>query len=719
MTVSSRPAEGETIPRTEWLVIELAAPPDEAALAWVHVDCGDGTPEYDTDLAGATTIVLNPRGELPAGASCEASWESEDGSQGVSFLTAGRGEPAVVAYDRDDLSVLTPFPDDVFLIEDANTTTGQSVNVPSPDRPGDVQLILGNIASAVKGIDGFSPSAPVVVSLPVALDVASLPQSLEQSLSPLSTVALINVTEGSATRGERVPIHLLPRSESNADGTIDHTLIVMPGPLLTYQSQYALVITRRALVDPTRPLEASPSLGRVMSGAPTTPAEEGVGEVLGPVLGALESHVVPPIRRDDIALVHRFSIRSDMGIPDDMLSIRAQLQAIPPSFTVRAVDAHPNENIAAVVTGIWEAPQFRDGDYIARDDSGAPRLTETSELDFVLVLPSAALEGPVPIVMYQHGTPGSAEAEVLSSAGSGGLAGAGYAVVGFTDIVNREIIKSGPGDALGQYIFTSIASNARIPELNTTLNTAEQLAFLRVIAAMGELDVLPIGAPDGEVEIEPSQLLYFGISQGSDRGVALLPYAPEIRAAALVVAAGREGAVLVHQSSDSLYEGAVALLPNLRRTELYVGVALYQMGLDDSDPISHARFLYDGRIDLGANGTRASVLMTEGLNDSMIPPYATQAAAREMGLPHLEPWATFVPYLERSHGSISGNINETTTGAFAQFVPAGIEGMVPTEGCDTQFEGHFCAQTAPGAVAQRMTFFASALTGVPVIEPAL
>ena len=44
----------------------------------------------------------------------------------------------------------------------------------------------------------------------------------------------------------------------------------------------------------------------------------------------------------------------------------------------------------------------------------------------------------VPVTMYQHGSPGSAEREVPGEARDY-LAQAGFAVIGFTDPLNREI----------------------------------------------------------------------------------------------------------------------------------------------------------------------------------------------------------------------------------------------------------------------------------------
>lgn len=456
---------------------------------------------------------------------------------------------------------------------------------------------------------------------------------------------------------------------------------------------------------------------RAMHDTPSTDAEALVAALLDPVMHTLAHDASPPLRRDDIASVQRISIRSDVGLADDLISVRQQLGGHAPRFTVRSVEPSEDPDVAAIVTGTWRAPQFRDGDYFARNGEGRPMFTGYAELPFVLTLPAAATAGPVPITMYQHGTPGSAEAEVPHE-GRSGIGTEGFAVIGYTDIPNREVIRDGPADVLGTYLFEALILGGRVPEMNLTLNTAEQLAFLRVIEAMETLDVLPIGAPDGVPEIDASSLTYLGISQGSERGVNLLPYAPEIRAAALAVDGGRMSSLLVHAGTEALYLGATEQLPNVRHGELYVGLSLFQMGGDHADPVMHARYLYGGALDLGWGGARASVLMTEGLGDSLIPPYSTQAAAAEMGLPHLAPRALDVPYLEPVDEAVSGNIAPAITGAFAQFVPKGVEGVPETMGCEFEFEGHYCPQTAPSALAQRTAFFLSALEGTPTITPA-
>ena len=144
-----------------------------------------------------------------------------------------------------------------------------------------------------------------------------------------------------------------------------------------------------------------------------------------------------------------------------------------------------------------------------------------------------------------------AEAEVPSSARRG-LGAAGFAVAGFTDIVNRELAQSAD-DVLAYVsaVIQDIFIARRVPDLIALLDTADQLSFIRLLQSLDDLDVLPIDAPDGRPDLDPAApLAYLGISYGSFRGVGLLPFAPEIKAAALVVGGGRFSCTIVEQESD-------------------------------------------------------------------------------------------------------------------------------------------------------------------------
>jgi hypothetical protein len=374
-------------------------------------------------------------------------------------------------------------------------------------------------------------------------------------------------------------------------------------------------------------------------------------------------------------------------------------------------------SVAAIVTGLWEAPDWRDGEFLARDASGDPVVTRTRFIPFTLALPAAAHDRSVPVTMYQHGSPGSAEREVPGEARDY-LAQAGFAVIGFTDPLNREIGQ----DAFLQtaIVVATLVIEQAIPDFWTETQ-GEQLAFLRLIDALGALDVLPVGAPDGRPDLDvAAPRTYVGISQGSIHGQAFVTYAPEVRAAALVVGGSRLTETLIHQDTTGITPLLPALLtvfPNLRPSDVWAGLSLFQLAFDPQDSHNHAAFLYRDPVEVAGTTRKASVLVVEGVSDPQVPNNSTRSLAWLLGpIPHLEPVQQAVPYLTPATGPIRANVDDVTTSAFFQYVPAGVPGILPTPGCVSQTNGHFCAQSAAESELQRTVFFQSALTdAAPVI----
>jgi len=376
---------------------------------------------------------------------------------------------------------------------------------------------------------------------------------------------------------------------------------------------------------------------------------------------------------------------------------------------------------AAVVRGTWEAPEWRDGDFLARDEQGRPLQTGSKPVGFVLALPEAALTRPVPVAMYQHGSPGSPEREVPSES-TRYLAGAGFAVIGFQDAINREVGEDDTAQTAA--VFFPLLERRRIPDFWVETH-GEQLAFLRVIEQLDTLDLLPIDAPDGVPEVDPQQpLMYVGISAGANSGQAFLPYAPEVRAAALVAGGARLAETLIYQQSRpgtiQFVDLLASIVPNATPVDIWTGFSLFAAGLEVQDDQSHARFLYRNPIDVGGDTRKASILVLEGVNDTAVPNNATNSLAWLMGpIPHLAPVQRPVPFLDVVESPLTANIDEHTTAALYQYVPAGVPGIDATPGCAHESDGHFCPQIAAESYRQRTVFFQSALNGSAptIIDP--
>ena len=719
---SSDPADGASdVPGTTWVRLSFAAAVDPLDLASFRLSCGPNAVPASAGLVAPAVVVINPATVLSG--TCQVQWVGG----AVSLSMAAAGSPATVLYDHTDARRTSPFPDDAWTVDDSSTATGVKVAVPLPEGPEDLQLIFGGLLPETNKLDGFSPIAHFVVELSDPPDLSTLPLTPADSLDPLATIGLFDITPDSPTYGQRVPFRLEPRTDTSVANVVAHTLLVFPSIPLTPRGRYGFIVTRRALVDPSRPLDGS-EFFRTALDAPEESLDDAakrVRRLAGQVIDAVAASAVPTIDRGDVALALRITVRSNDIIPVDLLTAKQQvLAAPPPAYAITSVDAQPESSpLAAIVRGTWQAPEWRTGDakrYFARDAGGRPMQTGTKAVPFTLALPKAALAGPVPIAMYQHGNPGSSENEVPSAARRS-LAADGFAVIGFTDVLNRELSPGITDDAqaiLAQTapVLAGIIENAQVPDYWVETR-AEMLAFLRFFDGLGTLDVLPVGAPDGvpELDVEAPRV-YLGISEGANNGQGFLAYAPEIRAGALVVGGARLGEVLIHQGASLFLNVLGAIYQSLTPADIWVGVSLFQTIFDRQDPHNHVRFLYRDRLPVAGTTRKPSILALEGLDDSLVPNHATNSMVWSMGpIPHIEPVQRPVPFLTVVTAPIVANIDAETTAGFYQYVPAGVPGIAVTPGCESQPEGHYCAQTAPASLHQRSVFFKSALDGVPVI----
>lgn len=718
--VSSSPSEGAVIPRTEWLVLTFAVAPDPASFEGFGLDCGSGAHEVTADPLDETTVVVNPVGTLPPSATCVLSWVGPAGEQRLSFSVAGDGEPVEVVYDRDDASLIVPFPDD-FVLDDAETPTGKVVAIPPLERDGaGAPLVVNALAQAIGEADGHSPLAPFVMQLAGPVDPSTIPRTEAESVDPLATILLFETHPDSDTFGQRVPFTSHYRDKTNAQGEPEHVLIIYPGVPLEPRGQYTLVVQRRALADPTRPLQPSSFLTSVFEGARETQGQAKVGAIVDDVLPRLKP-LYPPLRADDIALLIRTTIRSMDHVAADMMHVREELDALPlPTFVIDDVaeENDPNSHVAAIVTGTWHAPRWWVGDYVIRDGDGKPFQNTTEPVPFVLALPKTPLNGRAPVVIYQHGNPGTAEGGVPIVA-STHLAEAGFAVIGFTSLLSRTY--AGELDPVGAQlssIFTSLITQHRFPETICLITNIEQLGFLKLIEGLEALDVLPLQNGDGVPDLDlDAPLSYFGVSNGAHDAMGLLPFAPEIDAAVLIVGGGRYASSLFHQDGTNvgaggLYDFVTGVFPDIGRADTYAQLAMVQAAVDNQDWLNRAPLLFRDPLGLGAS---PSVLMVEGVGDLWTPRQSTRAGAYVFDLPHIGPQYTPSPYLTAVEGPVAANLNDrTATGGLFQFVADGNE-TPPSSGCEGETDGHFCAQIADGAEIQRVQFLLSVQSGAPEI----
>ncbi|MCP5058377.1 MAG: hypothetical protein GY937_16865 [bacterium] len=719
--VASNPVEGGTVARTAWPVLDFSAAVAKKSLGRILLTCdGNVITTTRTKLDSDTAVIL-PSTAMPAAAACQLRLGTTGGPTFVNFQTAAAGPAFTAVHDRRDPDQPLPFPDDFMTVPDASTATGLRPSLTLPNAPGtaiSLITVLGNTTETTS--DGWSPLGHLAVQISNAVDPASVPTDRDASMNPLSTVALLDLTPGSPSFGTRVPFQLIPRNDTLPGQPISHALVLSPGIALEPLGVYGLVVTDRVLDGAGEPLGRS-GFGTAVSGMfvpgedpETTQARDlaedvvSVAETLSPV----------PILRDDVVLAVRLTIRSTDQFIDDPLAMRQHVLATPPNVVITSVTADPNPDVAAIVEGTFDSSLWLSALYLQHDAQGALLTSGTKSVPFILSLPTSAAAGvPAPIIMYQHGNPGSAQGEVPSSGRRYG--GDGFAVAGFTDAINRTLPDI---NFQQQVIFGNVIINGAAPDFYMT-TYGEQMAFVSALKSMGSLDVLPVGAPDGMPDLDPTTLTYEGISYGSTHAGAFLAYEPDIAAAGMVVGAGRLAELLEYQDR-SLPTGGdpflTVLLPGIltgvRAPDLWMTLHLFAVSYDEQDPHNHARFIYRQPVLVDGTTQKASILVVEGIEDSFTANNATRSMARQLGgIPQLLPNAVRVSDIPEQAAPLQANIDATTTSAMAQYVPDGAA-VPPSPGCIGQFEGHFCGQSAPEAVEQRSNFYQSAQTGIPIID---
>ncbi len=705
---TSEPVNGAAgVARSAWLELRFAEEIPDGAFDFSVLLCDGVFHAHSKHRLGADTLVVNPEGSLPPGASCVLGLETEDGAELVRFQTAPAASAFTALYDRRDRNAPLPFPDDFFLVPDAQTRTGLRVQVSVPNRTRNVEGVLGALAATASSLDGWSPIGNLTVQLSAAPDPATLPLTQEASLDPLATIGLFDLTPGSATHGQRTPFKLSVRSDQIGLQPTAHALMIFPGIPLAPRGRYGLVVTNRVLSLAGEPLARSgffEELASVLSPAPDATLARARPRAQE-VLGALEALGPLPIPREDVALAVRVSVRSTDDIPNDMLAMREQVFAAPVSWSITDVQPLGSHTL---VTGSFEAPVWLVGPFIQRDAEGRPLVVGATSLPFVLDLPPEAAVGRAPIVLYQHGNPGSAEGEVPGNY----LVDRGFAVAGFTDVLNRRFADFSE-QLLGIFAVVLAFGDAADFFVQTY---AEQLAFLRVLQSLGDLDVVPIGAPDGVPDLDPSVISFEGISNGSNHGQAFLAWAPEIAAGGLVVGAQRLAEILEYQDrtgalGERFFIGTVpGFVVGVTPPDLWMGLALFASVFDAQDPHNHAAFLYRSPLELDGTTKRASILVVEGVGDCFIPENASRSLAWALGpIPLLAPVSVPVSYLPVAEPPIQANVDPETTAAYVQI------GDDPAPFLCDDF-AHFEGQIDPASRALREGLYRSALRGTPILD---
>jgi len=535
---------------------------------------------------------------------------------------------------------LLPYPSDFFLVEDAALPSGRRLRI-----TGAARLVRPDRKVVepyeVHPADGFSHHPPILALFPGGVNPTNLvfhTGDVTASLGPDSPTVLLD-----ADSGARV-LHfaeLDPRAEDDAR----RALLIRPLERLRNDTHYIVAI--RDLRDPGGAVIAPPEGFRKIRDDEVA-GDPGLASLaaryeqdLFPALGAAG------VERANLQLAWDFTTQSETHVTGDMLALRSdlieRLEQSPPAVTILEVTEDVSEQVLRHVEGTIRVPLYVDSTEhsarLNRNAAGAVIAVGEAEVPFSLRIPRS-LEGF---------TPGQDPARVLQY---------GHSFFGGRDEIERGWLME-LADRFGFVVVTvdwwgmsrsdvapmvgAIASKpSEMLVLTDRLHQglANQIALSYAVA--GPLATQDAAKINGAAVIDPTQIYYYGCSQGGILGGTYAPLAPKIERAVLGVG-GASITLMMFRSRN--FSDFLALMDGFTPDPLdeQKWVALLPTTFDRVDPVTYAshaiRDLYPGGPD------ERRVLMHNGIGDTDVTDLAAHLLARTIGVSLLQPAPQDVPGL--------------------------------------------------------------------------
>ncbi|MBK7975067.1 MAG: hypothetical protein IPK07_17890 [Deltaproteobacteria bacterium] len=561
---------------------------------------------------------------------------------------------------------------------------------------------LGQIADTTTG---FGTNHGGFFRLTGAIDVATLPFGAEASLTPESSVFLVDVDPASAERGERIPVVVSYQYEPTL---YEPSNLLAVAPLLGFplrpSTRYAMVVTTAVKDVSGAPLVAAPLLARIRAGRSSGDARVArLVDAYEPLWATLRDGDGP--RPEDVAAATVFTTRDVVG---EMFRIRDWIHAnvdVGPPTDLGFEEEYPD---FYEFTGHYASPNFQTGTppYLTQggeilfDANGDPIVQRTESLRFSVTVPKGAPPaGGWPVVVYAHGTGGDYESLVRREAID--LAQNGLAAIGIDQPIHGTRVESDTDWSF--FFFNYLRPVAARDNLRqSAADNVQQMRFVRQLVIPAELH------PEGvETRFDAGRVHFMGHSQGGTEGPLFVGAEDEIGCA---VMSGSGGGLRVTLLQKTLPVPVVYLVEALagalgtNELDLFHPLAqILQLFIEEGDPLNYAPY-YAKR----SRGAPHSVFISDGLLDFQVP-YTTVGAHAV---------ATGAPVVGRVYKPIEG------------MEIAGLEALVPPVsgnvlGADgtrvtlgvVQYprDGHYALFDNPDATYQYGHFLGSCAAGHPTI----
>lgn len=628
--------------------------------------------------------------------------------------------PTSIAIGNSPDGDLAPYPSNFYTTPDSSTATGLRVDINASNTNDLLATAYASTVAQVNEMNGFSTTGGVIVKLTAPIDPSGLVQLPEADppvtdpvldandyLSGEAPFVLMNADENSPGYGQTVGIIPTWWEQARDDFWLvdEFTMIAQPAVPLEPGTRYVFVAKDLVARDGT-PVGRSDELKAMLSGG------DGYAAELRSAVDALESELgVDP---SSIQMATTFTTAT---VHDELVAMASAKRAGPPptltgTWTVNDL-SNGDERVRFVNT--FDAPEFRRPKPNAKweiGEDGVPIEQARVDLEFFLTFSDRTASGPRPVVIYGHGLGGDKDGVWGTSGRLAEVDPKGVAVLSIDSPEHGSRTDGETTLISSVFGFFGIAEDESFDigraRDNFRQMASDQLELVRLIATLGQLDLLPLDAngnpaPDGVPDLDVSRILYIGHSFGSVQGPTIAALAPEITHATWNVG----GAGLMTLLRDS---GTFALVvdgltpPGTPKGSVARFFAITQGLVDPGDGLNYAPYVTQRALP-GIEGWQPrNVLLQEVVGDKIVPNSTSRAVARAGGLGHLNE-VEDISGLGTVDAPVSGNLTMGNTGVICQFDT--MEGGKTAE--------HGGLIFAPEAQQQYVEFFRSGLAGTATV----
>jgi hypothetical protein len=486
-------------------------------------------------------------------------------------------------------------------------------------------------------LDGFSSAAPMMTAFSTGIDPSNLVHysSYAASVTAASPTVLIDMSTGAL-------VHHFAELDAPAAGTpAQQALYIRPAAMLKGSTRYAVAIKRTLKARGGGELPIPEGFQAILDGERTTHALlERARPRYAEIFAALEAH---GIARGDLVTAWDFTTASREAARADLVSARdAALAAMGPNaanlmFTA-AETPTTDPRLARRYDGQFDAPLFLSngggtapGTALVRGADGKPVTGGMYRAPFTAIVPACALTAPapVPIMIYGHGLLGDA----------------------------TQVHSSGTRHAATELCMVAIGtdmrgmSNMDLANVALALNDANHGPLIFDVLVQGMVNhVALVQIARGPMEqalfrdagkplVDPSQVFFYGISQGGIMGTTVCAIDPVIERCVLQVGAINYSLLLERSRDWPTYRTTLAG-SYLEPLKIALIINLMQQQWDRTEPTAVADAILTG----GIPGTPdKQVLMQIAIADDEVSNVASEYQARTMGIPVLTP-SPYVPF---------------------------------------------------------------------------